>query len=243
MTGTVMAAWSLATVLVYLAARWVYDRTRFPLLHPMLVGVAVLAIAIEVLGRTYAEYRGATEWIVWLAGPAVVAMAVPVYRLRTLLRARLPLIGTVIASGLIFGFASMTTFLGLLDEPREVRLAGPLHAITSPVALPIARQIGARQDAMIVGVLTAGLIGATVGPALLRLLGVRDRRARARAGLRLACHRRGARAGGGFRLRRVCHSRHDGQRHSWRGNFSVSRALVFLTGTRSTIFSRQHRRA
>ena len=184
MTGTVMAAWSLATVLVYLAARWVYDRTRFPLLHPMLVGVAVLAIAIEVLGRTYAEYRGATEWIVWLAGPAVVAMAVPVYRLRTLLRARLPLIGTVIASGLIFGFASMTTFLGLLDEPREVRLAGPLHAITSPVALPIARQIGARQDAMIVGVLTAGLIGATVGPALLRLLGVRDRRAR---GLALGC--------------------------------------------------------
>lgn len=184
MTGTVMAAWSLATVLVYLAARWVYDRTRFPLLHPMLVGVAVLAIAIELLGRTYAEYRGATEWIVWLAGPAVVAMAVPVYRLRTLLRARLPLIGTVIASGLIFGFASMTTFLGLLDEPREVRLAGPLHAITSPVALPIARQIGARQDAMIVGVLTAGLIGATVGPALLRLLGVRDRRAR---GLALGC--------------------------------------------------------
>lgn len=179
-----LLAWSILTVAVYTGARWLYDRWRFPLLHPMLVGVAVLAIAIETMGRTYAEYRGATEWIVWMAGPAVVAMAVPVYRLRTLLRTRLPLIATVIVSGLIFGFASMTTFLGLLDEPREVRLAGPLHAITSPVALPIARQIGARQDAMIVGVLTAGLIGATVGPALLRRLGVADRRAR---GLALGC--------------------------------------------------------
>lgn len=179
-----LMAWSLLTVAVYAAARWLYDRWRFPLFHPMLVGVAVLAVAIESTGRTYAEYRGATEWIVWMAGPAVVAMAVPVYRLRALLGTRLPLIATVIAAGLVFGFVSMTTFLGLLDEPREVRLAGPLHAITSPVALPIARQIGARQDAMIVGVLAAGLIGATVGPALLRRLGVADRRAR---GLALGC--------------------------------------------------------
>lgn len=183
MTAAV-AIWSVVTMVVYAAARRLHDRWRFPLLHPMLVGVFVLAVAIETTGRSYAEYRDATEWIVWLAGPAVVAMAVPVYRLRTLLRARLPVIAIVIAAGLVFGFASMTTFLGLLGEPREVRLAGPLHAITSPVALPIARQVGARQDAMIVGVLTAGLIGATVGPAMLRRLGVGDRRAR---GLALGC--------------------------------------------------------
>src|SRR4029077_2687951 len=55
---------------------------------------------------------------------------------------------------------------------------------TGPVSLPIARQIGARQDAVIIGVLTAGLIGATVGPMLLRRIGVSDRRAR---GLALGC--------------------------------------------------------
>jgi putative effector of murein hydrolase len=179
-----LAVWSLATIAAYFAARWLYDRVRFPLLHPVIVGIVVLATAIESLGRTYAEYREATAWIVWLAGPAVVAMAVPVYRLRTLLRARLPIVLTVIASGLVFGFTTMTWAFGLLGQPREVRLAGPLHAITSPVALPIARQIGARQDAMVIGVLTAGLIGATVGPVLLRRIGVSDRRAR---GLALGC--------------------------------------------------------
>lgn len=179
-----MAAWSAATIATYFAARWLHDRVRFPLLHPMLVGVAVLAVAIESLGRAYGEYRAATEWIVWLAGPAVVAMAVPVYRLRSLLRARLPIIVTVIASGLVFGFVTMTWVFGLLGQPREVRLAGPLHAITSPVALPIAKQMGARQDAMVIGVLTAGLIGATVGPFLLRRIGISDRRAR---GLALGC--------------------------------------------------------
>ena len=177
-------AWSLATIAAYFAARWIYDRVRFPLLHPMIVGIVVLATAIESLGRTYAEYHAATSWIVWLAGPAVVAMAVPVYRLRTLIRSRLPIIVTVIASGLVFGFVTMTWAFGMLGQPREVRLAGPLHAITSPVALPIARQIGARQDAMVIGVLMAGLIGATVGPFLLRRIGVMDRRAR---GLALGC--------------------------------------------------------
>jgi len=178
------AAWSLATIAVYFAARWMHDRVRFPLLHPMIVGIVVLAAAIESLGRTYAEYREATGWIFWLAGTAVVAMAVPVYRLRTLIRSRLPIVLTVIASGLVFGFTTMTWVFGVLGQPREVRLAGPLHAITGPVSLPIARQIGARQDAMIIGVLTAGLIGATVGPFLLRRIGVADRRAR---GLALGC--------------------------------------------------------
>ncbi len=179
-----MLGWSLATIAVYFAARWLYDRVRFPLLHPMIIGIVVLAVAIEMLGRTYGEYREATGWIFWLAGPAVVAMAVPVYRLRTLIRSRLPIILTVIVSGLVFGFTTMTWAFGVLGQPREVRLAGPLHAITGPVSLPIARQIGARQDAMVIGVLTAGLIGATVGPLLLRRIGVADRRAR---GLALGC--------------------------------------------------------
>ena len=179
-----MVGWSFATIAAYFAARWLYDRVRFPLLHPMIVGIVVLATAIESLGRTYGEYREATGWIVWLAGPAVVAMAVPVYRLRTLLRSRAPIVITVIASGLVFGFTTMTWAFGLLGQPREVQLAGPMHAITGPVAIPIARQIGARQDAMVIGILTAGLIGATVGPYLLRRIGIADRRAR---GLALGC--------------------------------------------------------
>ncbi len=174
-----LLAWSLATIAAYFASRWLYDRVRFPLLHPFIVGIATLATAIEMLGRTYGEYRDATAWIFWLAGPAVVAMAVPVYRLRTLIRSRLPIIFTVIVGGLVFGFVTMTWALGVLGQPPEVRLAGPLHAITGPVSLPIARQIGARQDAMVIGVLMAGLIGATVGPFLLRRIGVADRRARA----------------------------------------------------------------
>ena len=142
-----LLAWSLATIAAYFASRWLYDRVRFPLLHPMIVGIVVLTAAIETLGRTYGEYREATRWICGSPGPAVVAMAVPVYRLRILILSRLPIIMTVIASGLVFGFTTMTWAFGALGQPREVRLAGPLHAITGPVSLPIARQIGARQDA------------------------------------------------------------------------------------------------
>ncbi len=178
------SGWSLATVAAYLVARSFYRKTRFPLLHPSLLGVVLLAVAVEAVGRRYDEYAGATSWITWWVGPAVVALAVPVWRLRQLLLARLPIVLAVVGAGLVFGFLVSRGFLALLGQPREVQLAGPLHSITSPVALGIGRQIGAREDALIVGVLTAGLLGATLGPALLRRIGVSDRRAR---GLAMGC--------------------------------------------------------
>ncbi len=176
--------WSGATLATYALARGIYQRWRLPLLHPSLLGVVILAVTIEALGRSYPEYAAATKWIAWWAGPAVVAMAIPIWRLRALLRARLPIVVAVVVAGLAGGFLASTTTLRLLGQPRDVQLAGPLQSITSPVAIPLGVQIGARSDALVIGVLTAGLLGATVGPALLRRIGVRDRRAR---GLAMGC--------------------------------------------------------
>lgn len=179
-----LLGWSLFSALIFLAARALYARWRFPLLHPLLVGMVALGLTIDAVGRGYPEYRAATAWIVWWVGPAVVAMAVPVWQLRQLIARRLGLVATVVVAGLCFGFLAATLTLRLAGYPREVQLAGPLQSFTSPVALPLGAQAGARPDALIIGVLASGLIGATMGPLVLRSLGVRDRRAR---GLAMGC--------------------------------------------------------
>lgn len=176
--------WSAATALIYLGGRALYARWRFPLLHPLLVGMVALGLGIDALGRGYAEYREATSWLTWWIGPAVVAMAVPVWQLRQLIRQRLALIAAVVVAGLLFGFLAAAGALRWQGQPREVQLAGPLQSTTSPVALPLGERAGARLDAVILGVLASGLVGATMGPLVLRSLGVSDRRAR---GLAMGC--------------------------------------------------------
>lgn len=184
MNALLVLAWSGATALVYLAARALYARWRFPLFHPLLVGMCALGLGIDAVGRGYDEYRLATAWLVWWVGPAVVAMAVPVWRLRELIARRLGLILTVVCAGLLFGFFACAITLRFSGQPLGVQLAGPLQFLTSPVALPLGAQAGARLDALIIGVLTSGLVGATMGPLVLRTIGVQDRRAR---GLAMGC--------------------------------------------------------
>ncbi len=179
-----LAGWSLLTIAVYLVTRAGFVRWKRPLLHPMFTGLLALVVLIELTGRRYGEYRAATGWIPWLLGPAVVAMAVPVWRLRRLLRARLGLIVGTVGGGLLFGFGSMALALRALGQPPGIVAAGTLKSLTTPIALELARGAGAPLDAVVAGVLLAGVVGATVGPGLLRAIGVRDRRAR---GLAMGC--------------------------------------------------------
>ena len=176
--------WSAATVAAWAISRWAYRRTRSAIFHPVLCGLAMLMLTVELTGHRHVEYHAAAGWIGWVLGPALVALAVPVYRLRALLAARLPLILVVLVSGMTFGAVVNSTTLRLAGMPREVVLAGPLQSLTSPAAVAVAEQTGARVDATLAGVLTAGMAGAAFGPRLLRRLGVHDRRAR---GLAMGC--------------------------------------------------------
>lgn len=196
-----LVLWTLATVAVYAGTRRLFLWSKQPLLHPMFTALLALIVLVELLGRRYGEYRAATGWIGWWLGPAVVAMAVPVWRLRTLVRAQLGALVGVVAVGLLFGFGSMALLLTLLRQPPDVVAAGTLKSITSPVALELARTGGARVDAMVAGVVLAGAAGATVGPGVLRRLGVRDRRAR---GLAMGCGSHGVGVARAMEVDPVC---------------------------------------
>ena len=196
--------WSLVTVAVYFACRWVFLRTRWSLLHPGLTGILASVAILECVGRPYGQYERATAWINWLLGPAVVAMAVPIYELRRIVRANARVLAVVIPLGLGFAAASTTTFLALLHRPRAVVAAGALKSITSPVGYRLAVDAHVSTDAAVAGILIAGMLGATVGPPLLRWVRVRDERA---VGLALGCASHGigvaralelGRAGGAF---------------------------------------------
>ena len=179
-----VVGWSLVTIGVYFACRWVFLRTRWPLLHPGLTGILAMVVILEYAGRPYPQYERATEWINWLLGPAVVAMAVPIYQLRAMVRANARVLAVVIPLGLGFAVVSTTLLLAAGGRPRPVVAAGALKSITTPVSYRLAVDAHVSRDAALAGTLIAGMLGATVGPALLGWMRVRDERA---LGLALGC--------------------------------------------------------
>jgi len=176
--------WSLATVAVFFAVRWVYGRFRQPWLHPVLWASLILVAVMEAVGRPYAAYGRDTEWLVWLLGPGVVALAVPVYRLRGLIAAQARLLAVVVPAALTFSLASTAALLVLFGAARKVIEALCLKSVTAAVAFAIAREVNALPMLAGAATMVAALLGATAGPWLLRRAGVRDLRA---VGLALGC--------------------------------------------------------
>ena len=198
------AVWSVVTVAVYFACRWVFLRTRWPLLHPGLTGILMMATILECAGHAFPQYERSTAWINWLLGPAVVAMAVPIYQLRGMVRANARVLAAVIPLGLGFAAVSTTLLLAASNRPRAVVAAGALKSITSPVGIRLAVDAHVSLDATVAGILIAGMLGATIGVPLLGWMRVRDERA---VGLALGCTSHGigvaralelGRAGGAF---------------------------------------------
>ena len=179
-----LALWSGLTILVYFLCRRLFLRVRFSLLHPGFTGILAVVFLLELTGRRYDEYRTATEWINWLLGPAVVAMAVPIFQLRRTVRASVGTLAAVLPFGLGVAVGSMACGVAALHRAWPVVAGGTLTSITSPVAYRLAGDAGVSVDAAMAGTLIAGMLGATVGPAVLRGMRVRDERA---LGLALGC--------------------------------------------------------
>ena len=183
MTGL---AWTAVTLAVFFAARWIYRRLRSPLLHPVLWASVALVVFLELRGgkHGYAAYRAGTEVLVWLLGPGVVALAVPVYRLRTLILREARALALVLPAALAFSLGSTAAVLAAFGASRVVIESLCLKSVTAAVAFAIARDAHALPLLTGVATMVAALLGAVAGPWVLRRGGVADPRA---AGLALGC--------------------------------------------------------
>lgn len=162
--GLTLAAYQLASSL--------YERSRLMFLQPVLVSMALVIAVLVPLGIGYDEYRQSTTLLNLLLGPATVALAVPLFlnlkRIRqlfwpTLLTLALGgLVATVMGVGLAWAFGAEHMVL-MTMAPKSV---------TSPIAMLVAEQIGGVAALAAVFVLITGVIGAMLGPEMLRRVGV-----------------------------------------------------------------------
>ncbi len=179
--------WIPVTVAVWLLARRATRGTTAPLANPTLIGVAVVGGLVLLSGVGARAYADGTAALSWLLGPAVVALAVPLHQERERLRrhARALLAGAVVG-------ASVSALLGyglvrLLQLPSPFELALTTRSATTPISVALANGLGGLPALSAVASIFTGLVGATVGPALLTRLGVRDPVARGVA-MGVCCH-------------------------------------------------------
>lgn len=160
---------SLTTVL-YFAMVKVYQRFSYPVLIPVLTTTIVIVGLLISMHIPYEEYMIGGKWIHSLLGPAVVALAYPLYKQRQILmKYRFPIIGGVFA-GLLTGMVSGLLFARILGIDHDLILSIVPKSITTPVAIQIASGIGGVPSMTVVFVMIAGFSGVILGPMILKMV-------------------------------------------------------------------------
>ena len=131
---------------------------------------------------------GAGDVLLFLLGPAVVALACQMYDRRQLMRENIAEVGTaagVSSFGGVLGTAALVRVLGIANP--TIRLCLLSRNITSPLAMSIASILGADISLAVSMVVITGLIGANFGASILDAVGIKDAVARG-LGIGAAAH-------------------------------------------------------
>ena len=153
-----------ATLVVYVLAHAFYVRMQqAPWANPVLWTVVVLAGALLVTDVSYPSYFAGAQFIHFLLGPAVVALAWPFWTRRAELRRRW---GALLLAALAGGIASggSAVLLGwAAGLPTDVILSLAPKSVTAPVAMGIAERIGGIPALAAVFAVVTGIVGALCG--------------------------------------------------------------------------------
>lgn len=167
--------WLAATLVAYLIGVALHRAGGYTaLLNPVLLAIMLLVALLGLTGTPYRTYFDGAQFIHFLLGPATVALALPLYehaaRVRRLF---VPILAGLLAGSLtaVVTAVALTRLLG--GSLETVRSMAP-KSVTTPIAMGIAEKIGGLPALTAVLVIMTGIVGAVLGPALLKLLRVRD---------------------------------------------------------------------
>jgi predicted murein hydrolase (TIGR00659 family) len=163
------------TVGTYLAAVWLYKKTKWMLLHPLLTSLVVLIISIKILGIPYEEFSAATSIINFMLGVSVVALGFLLYEQLIHIRGNVTAILTSTLVGGTIGIVSVLLIAKWMGANFSIIASIEPKSVTTPIAITVAAHAGGIPSLTSVVVIVVGIFGGVVGPLLLKTLGVENK--------------------------------------------------------------------
>jgi predicted murein hydrolase (TIGR00659 family) len=162
--GITLGAYQLAVV--------AYEKTRWVFLQPVLLSMLTVIGILLACGLTFNEYRDSVAAMTLFLGPATVALAVPLFiNLRRIRQLFWPILITLLIAGVVATVLGVSLAWAFGAEQVMLMSMAP-KSVTSPIAMLVANQIGGIAALAAVFVMITGIIGAIIGPSLLKRCGV-----------------------------------------------------------------------
>lgn len=151
------------TFAAYIAVRRLYLRYTHPLLNIVILSAAAVIALLAVCGMSYADYEPAKDILTFPLGPATVALAVPLYRYRLLLRKYAGAVVVGVAAGSLLAMLSAGFIAKWGDLPQDVVISILPKGVSIPFAVEIARLYDGVPALSAAFVVATGTFGSLLG--------------------------------------------------------------------------------
>lgn len=172
------------TVGAYLLGLWLKRRSGWSLLHPFLVSIPMIIGVLWLTGIPASFYIKSNEVIEFLLGPCVVALGLKLYDYRDLIRQYFLSMLVSVLCGAVTGIVSVWALWKLFGMDRIFLLSLAPKSVTTPIAMDLSAALGGNVSLAVVSVVLCGFIGAVLGPAVCKRLGLKSELAK---GMAMGC--------------------------------------------------------
>ena len=160
------------TLGIYVGATWIYQKTKFSLLHPVLITIAVIIALLLIFKVDYLTYQKGSHLIDFMLGPSVVALGYTLYTQIASIKENLVSILTALFVGSITGIGSVLILAKILGSSHELAVTLAPKSVTTPIAMAISERFGGIPSMTAIVVIAIGIVGGIAGPWVLRVLKV-----------------------------------------------------------------------
>ena len=160
--------WLIATLCVWLASeRIAIAAGRHAFANPLLISIIAIATLLRATGTSYATYFSGAQFIQFLIGPAVVAIAVPLFRNWSIIKQNLVPILAALFVGCITAIVASVLMARALGLPDIITMSlAPKSVTTGSVTTGAASAAPKRMPVVADNRLILGLRGSgTLHPA------------------------------------------------------------------------------
>jgi predicted murein hydrolase (TIGR00659 family) len=171
--------WLTVTLLAWLVADRAAEASgRHPLVNPVAIAIALVAVLLRATGTDYPRYFDGAQFVHFLLGPATVALAVPLWRNRVRVRrALVPMLGALLVGSLVAIVSAIATAT-LFGASHPVVASLVPKSVTAAVAMAVSEGLGGIPALTAVLVIATGILGAVMVTPLMDALRIRDPAAR-----------------------------------------------------------------
>lgn len=174
-TGLVLL---VLTLLVYMLSKRIYAASGKVYASPLIVTPVVMILFLLMTGITYESYNAGGKWLTDLLQPATVAFAIPLHKNFKVLKKHAAEIAAGVLSGTVIAVLSSMLLAKWMHLSGDLATSLVPRSVTTPVAMSISQSIGGIPSITAVFVILTGILGAMMGPSVLRLFRIDNEIAR-----------------------------------------------------------------